>query len=381
MDQENLPISQQTLLYDPMFASDPNLIIKNNPDKGFFGKIIVKKILFILVLVFFISISMYFSFRTVSKDVYTYKENGAFSDGTVTYALTEYYGDSRTVLVLDYVRDEKDNPDNTKPVTEIGRFAVNCNESLTFVYISETVEKIDPKAFFTCKNLKAFFVDENNPNYKSEDGVLFRCENGIPVEIIMFPAKNPEYRASLQLGLSEPSDPRTNGSYFLQYEQLQKENPVKQEDGSEKNSLTLETENNTSTYTIPDTVTVVNELCFAECNSLRHIIFNENITDIETMAFFKCGNLQEVNLPDSCINIGSDAFSSCKAITDIFIPASVKSIGHHAFHNCEKVSAVRMECSEDEAELMKLGQDWVPKYKKVFMTDIEIRYGEEREVK
>ncbi len=381
MENEKIPLSEQELLYDPMFAKNPESLIKDDPTKGILGKVVLKKAAFIIILIFFICLSMYFSFRTVSKDVYTYNENGTFEDGTPAYMLSEYHGDSKRVLILDFVRDENDVPDETKPVREVGKYAVNCNETLTFVYISDTVEIIDPKAFYTCKNLKAFFVDENNPNYKSIDGVLYRCEDGVPVEILMFPVKNPEYRASLNLGLDTPSDPKTNGSYFMHYEELEKEKGTLQEDSSEKNSLQLETENNTSKYVIPDTVTVINELCFAECQSLRYVVINNNITDIEPLAFFKCYNLQEINIPDSVINIGSDAFSSCTSVKDIFIPSSVKAIGHHAFYNCSGVEVVRMECSEEETEEMDLGSAWLPERRKVVMRPIGISYNEEREVK
>lgn len=381
MDKDNIPISERELLYDPMFEKKPITLLQNDPSKGIFGNIIVKKAAFIIVLIFFISLSMYFSFRTVSKDVYTYEENGTLKDGTAAYVLSEYHGDSKQVLILDYVRDEKDIPDETKPVNEVGRYAVNCNESLTFVYISETVEKIDPKSFYTCKNLKAFFVDENNPNYTSIDGVLYRTENGIPVEIMMYPPKNPEYMASLILGLAEPTDPKTNGSYFIHFEELSSEKGVLQEDGTEKNKLQLEIESSTSEFTIPDTVKIINEVCFSECYQLTNVIIPEGVTDIEPLAFFKCSGLLEINIPDSVVTIGSDAFSSCSSVKDIFIPKSVKTIGHHAFYNCSGVDVLRMECSEEEAKEMELGSAWLPEKRKVVMRPIGISYNEERQVK
>ena len=378
MENEKIPISQQELLYDPMFATNPDNLIKDDPSKGIFGKIALKKAAFIIVLVFFICLSMYFSFRTVSKPVYTYEENGTFESGETAYQLAEYHGDSRQVLILDYVRDENDVPDEEKKVREVRKYAVNCNESLGFIYISADVEIIDPKAFYTCKNLRAFFVDENNPNYTSVDGVLYRTENGVAVEIMMCPPKNQEYLASVKLGAKAPLTPEETYAYFEALNKLQSEMPSATTD---KTRLQAETEDNFSTFTIPETVTVINELCFAECYGIRHVIFNDIITDIEALAFFKCSSLQELNIPDSVVNIGSDAFSSCSAIPDIFIPASVKSIGHHAFYNCSGVETVRMECSEEEAEKMDLGSAWLPEKRKVVMRPIGVSYNEEREVK
>ncbi|MBR3767639.1 MAG: leucine-rich repeat domain-containing protein [Clostridia bacterium] len=382
MANEKIPLCEQELLYDPMFAKNPNEILKDNPEKGIFGKVALKKAIFIIVLIFFISLSMYFSFRTVSKDVYTFEENGTFSDGSPAFMLSEYHSDSKRVLVIDFVRDESDVPDETKPIKEVQKFAVNCNESLTFIYISDTVDTIDPKAFYTCKNLKAIFVDENNPNYMSIDGVLYRKENGVPVEIMMFPNKNPEYRAALSLGLEAPTDHRTYGSFFLHYEALEKEQPTETDsDNGERNRLNAATYETYSAFTIPETVTLINQLCFANTESLRFITFNDNITEIGNLAFFKCKNIEEINIPDSVITIGTDAFSGCEKITDIFIPASVKTIGHHAFYDCKNVSVVRMECSEEEAKEMELGSAWLPEKRKVIMRPIGVSYNEEREVK
>jgi len=378
MDTGKTPISQQELLYDPMFSKRPDLLIKDDPDKGILGKIALKKAAFIIVLVFFISLSMYFSFRTVSKPVYTYEENGSFENGEPAYCLTEYHGDNRQVLVLDFVRDENDVPDKTKRVSEIRKYAVNCNESLSFIYISADIDMIDPKAFYTCKNLKAFFVDENNKSYTSIDGILYRTENGVPVEIMMCPPKNQEYLASLGLGAKAPLSPDETDAYFEVLNKLYAEIPSVT---TNKNRLQSDTEENFSTVTIPETVTVINELCFAECYDLRHIVFNEIITDIESLAFFKCKNLQELDIPDSVVNIGSDAFSSCTSIKDIFIPSSVSSIGHHAFYDCSGVEVVRMECSEEKAKDIDLGSAWLPEKRKIVMRPIGVSYNEEREVK
>lgn len=382
MENTKNTITEQELLYDPMFARKPESIITDDPSKGLSGKISFKKAAFIIVLVFFISLSMYFSFRTVSKNVYTYEKCYTYSDGSSAYKLSEYHGDSRTVLSVDFVRNENDIPDTTKPVKEINKYAVNCNESLVFIFISDTVDTIDPKAFYTCKNLQAFFVDDNNINYKSIDGVLYRCESEVPVEVMFYPAKNPEYHAAISMGLTPPEDADSCEEYIKAFDALQKEEKTKDENGEEKNTLIRETEKEEfSTYVLPETVITINELCFAEAHSLRHIIFNNILTDIETMAFFKCDKLQEINIPDTVKTIGSDAFSSCTSIKDIFIPKSVKTIGHHAFYNCPEVAVVRLECSEEEAKNMDLGSAWLPERRKIVMRPIEVSYNEAREVK
>lgn len=356
MDIKDIPINEQELLYDPMFADNPDNILRDNPEKGIFGKIVFKKALFIIALLFFINVSMYFSFRTVSKELYKFNQDGILEDGSPLYVLSEYHGNEQKVLSVDYVRNEDDIPDTDKPVFKVGKYAVKCNEMLNLIYISDTVEIIDPKAFYTCKNLMAFFVDENNPNYKSVDGVLYRLENGEIAEIMMYPPKNPEYLAALKLGAKSPSSSDDAEAFLEKHRNLQNEQPSA---ATGKNRIQSEAQDSFSVFIIPETVKVVNELCFAECTALKEIKIPDSVTVIETLAFFKCSALQRIDIPDSVVTIGLDAFSNCTSINDIFIPSYVKAIGHHAFYNCPGVETVRMECSEEEAKEMYLGSVWL----------------------
>ena len=199
---------------------------------------------------------------------------------------------------------------------------------------------------------------------------------------MFYPPKNPEFHAALTMGLSAPENPSDCKTYTDAFQKLLDEEKTKDENGEEKNRLMRETEKDEfSTYILPETVTTINELCFAEAHSLRYVIFNDVLTTIETMAFFKCNKLQEINIPDTVVTIGSDAFSSCESIPDIFIPRSVKTIGHHAFYNCKNVSVVRMECTEEEAKEMDLGSAWLPEQRKIVMRPIGVSYDEKREVK
>ncbi|MDE7093279.1 MAG: leucine-rich repeat protein, partial [Oscillospiraceae bacterium] len=71
-------------------------------------------------------------------------------------------------------------------VTEIGRDAFAFCLSLESVTISENITEIGSYAFYN-SSLQSFIVSENNPNYSSQDGVLFD-KNKTTLEI--FPARN-----------------------------------------------------------------------------------------------------------------------------------------------------------------------------------------------
>ena len=380
MENENKRISEGKLLYDPLFDKKPDVKISDDPSKGFFGKAIVKKAAFIVMLVCFVGLSMFFSFNSISKDLFAFKEN---ADGT--FMLDEYHGGSRKVLTVDYVRNEQDVPDETKPVTTVRRFAVCCDESVNFIFIGKDVKEIDSKAFYTCKNLYAVIVHPENSNYISSFGVLYKCANGdgIPTELVLYPTKNGEYRTAIEMGVAAPASAEDAPAFLDAIKPLLEAEKTAEPDENgkmTKNEFDLRFDEIGTKYEIQSTVTAIGELSLAYADKLQYVTLPEQLVSIGNLGFFKCHQLQEINLPDTLESIGTDAFTECRGLTDLFIPASVKSIGHHAFHKCDNVPVVRMAASEEQAEEMELGQLWKPQRRKVLMTDIEVSYNEAREV-
>ncbi len=355
---ENKKVSEQKLLYDPLFDKKPDITLPDDPSKGLWGKTVIQKALFIITIITFVSISIFLSFYSVSADKYEYRENDG---GSLLYAFKGQESDY--MLSVDFVTDNDGNTDTSKPVNEVRRFAVNCNEYIEYIYISDTVEKINKEAFYSCTSLRAIIVDPNNKNYVSVDGVLYEKENGVITKLIQYPVKNGLYRSALALDLTAPAGKES----IAEFKKLCDGNAEAIEKGSVKE------------YSIVDTVTVIEELAFASCNEIESIDIPEGVKRIETMSFFQCEALKEINLPDGLEYIGSDAFNSCLAVTYLFIPKSVTEIGHHAFSQCENVSAVFMEHENDEN--IELGEQWAPRTRKVIMVDVDVLYNQKREVK
>ncbi len=354
---ESKNILEQELLYDPMFDKKPDITLPDDPSKGLWGKTAFKKAVFIIVMVCFVSVSIYFSFYSISFDKYEYKEN---NDG---YLFSSFRGqETDYMLSVDYVTDDDGNADISKPVNEVRRFAINCNEYLEYIYISDTVEKINEEAFYSCSSLRAFIVDPNNKNYVSVDGVLYEQENGTITKLVQYPVKNGLYRCALALNLTAP---------------LSKESIADFKNACDAMAEEIES-GNIKEYSIIDTVTVIDELAFADCKEIESIAIPSGVKRIETMAFFKCEALKEINLPDGLEYIGSDAFSSCKTVEYLFIPKTVTQIGHHAFSQCEGISQVLMEHENDEN--IELGEQWAPRTKKVFTVAVDVLYNQKREV-
>ena len=148
-------------------------------------------------------------------------------------------------------------------VTWIGEAAFyNCS-SLTSVSIPNSVTWIGNRAFYNCSNLASIEVENLNPSYSSENDVLFNKEK---TNLIQCPA-------------------RKNGD-----------------------------------YTIP-----------------------ASVTTIEDYAFYGCGSLSSVSIPESVITIGSDAFYGCSNLSSVAIPASVTRIGDGAFLDCSNLVSIEVE--------------------------------------
>ena len=137
-----------------------------------------------------------------------------------------------------------------------------------FVSISAT-SYIAVNAFYDCFNLKEIHVSENNTGLSSEDGVLF---NKGKTELISYPCGK--------------------------------------EDAS---------------YTIPDSVTVIDDSAFNSCL------------------------LKEVTIPESVTSIGGRAFS-CSSLTSVTIPKSVTKVGGLALAACPDLKAVTFENPDCEFE-------------------------------
>ena len=169
-------------------------------------------------------------------------------------------------------------------VTSIGISAFYSCDSLTSVTIPNSVTSIGEMAFYNCTSLTNITVANSNPNYSSENGVLFNKDK----------------------------------TTLIQY-------PTGKTDIS---------------YTIPASVTTIRNFAFIGCGSLTSIDIPDSVTSIGGVAFSNCTSLQSVTIPDSVTSIGYRAFQYCGSLTSIDIPASVTSIGESAFFCCSSLMSV-----------------------------------------
>ncbi|MGN0547927.1 MAG: leucine-rich repeat protein [Acutalibacteraceae bacterium] len=358
----------------------------------------LKKVIFALVIIVAVSISCYFSVRTVQKDTFEYdqKQSG--------YELSKFSNTGYlTTLDIDYVSSieyDRTNPDTstnykiikdeTKPVTSVRQYALNCDENIQTINIGAGVTYVDPKAFYSCWALRQIEVDENNPNYCDIDGVLYNKDK---TEIICRPCDHDTYLAE-KYGYAKYDA----SGYRIE--------PTPEDENYEQYV------NDVMTFVVPSTVTKIGQLCFNYAN-MTTVYLPEGLKEIETLGFFEIPLLANIysyksdkeitdshftseealgevylSLPEGLEKIGSDAFSYNQDLTYIYIPESVTQIGHHAFWDTvykenkelKGVTEINVARSEDDFKAgVKTGNNWRPQYDYLlFKKSINVVYGSER---
>ena len=357
-----------------------------------------KRILLALVILVAVSLSMYFSVRTVQSDTFEYTPKTEGIEFT-RFSNTGYIKE----VTIDYVTDivyDTENPDvntnfsftkdETQPITSIREYAFNCDGVVEVINIGESVLEIDGKSFYSCWALQRIEVDENNPNYCAVDGVLYSKDMKT---LICCPPNHDQY-VRTKLGYeAEPYRADATEEYIRDVQ----------------------------TFVVPSTVETIGELAFAYTN-LRNIYHPEGLKRIETLGLFKLHEpkdqwsntpsldniysykvsedvlssqyvedmeLYEVylSLPEGLEYIGSDAISYNQELPYVYIPASVTYIGHHAFWDTlyeeggelKGVTVMNVAADEDAFKDVKCGDNWRPQYDyMLFKKSIDINYSAER---
>ncbi len=357
-----------------------------------------KKAIFIVTIVVAVTLSCVFSVLSLRKDTFEF-EKIQNSYQFTRFSNTGYI----TELEIDYVSeveyelgnsDPKTNfkivKDKTKLVTEIGSYVLNCDEKVKVITIGADVQKIDPRAFYSCWALREIRVDENNPNYCDIDGVLY---NKNKTELICRPCDHDTYLAE-KYGYAEYDDngwriePSAESPEYEQYV------------------------NDVLTFVVPSTVEKIGQLSFNYANMVN-VYLPEGVKVIETMSFFEIPLLKNIysykpkaeiadshyngdaslgevyySFPEGLEYIGSDAFSYNRAMTYVYIPESVTYIGHHAFWDTvykeddglKGVTKINIASTEEDFEAnVEGGNNWKPQYDfLLFKKSVDVEYSAQR---
>ena len=204
-------------------------------------------------------------------------------------------------------------------VTAIGTQAFSSSPLTGTITIPASVTSIGDMAFFHCTNLTSITVDVQNPNYASENGIVY---NKAKTSILIIP-----------LGVSGhvtvPEGITDIGTAFAEHSLL-------------------------TSITLPEGITTIESQAFSVCRNLANITIPASVTSIASDAFYLCGSFTGITVAD-----GNSAYASYNGILynatktevvfvpirisgNITLPDSVTAIGDSAFNNCEYITGVTL---------------------------------------
>ncbi len=226
------------------------------------------------------------------------------TDDEITYkdveggkALSQYEGNSS--------HDRLDIPDEIdgKPVVEISKYGVAACEYLSYITIGKNVKEISSRAFCGTNKVISFTVAEDNPYFRSVDGVIFNKEM---TELIAYP----NYRQK----------------------------------GGE--------------YVVPEGVKKIKSCAFYMCDSLKKVTLASTVEEVEDFAFFKCEGMEHIVLNEGLKIVGQDGFSFCEGLLELHLPSTIEKIGDYGFY--AKTSKITSFTTKKRIEEIECGKNWRP---------------------
>ena len=224
-------------------------------------------------------------------------------------------------------------------VTVIGDWSFMYNTSLTNINIPAGVTTIGNFVFQGCTSLTNITVDSNNPNYSSENGVVYNKEK---TNLILVPGGLTNITISADI-TSIDGYPFV-GCGNLTSITVNANNPNYTSEGgilyNKSKTEIIAYPSASDSVTIPNTVTSIGKGAFYNCTNITSVTIPEGVTSIDIDAFSNCHNLISVTLPSSVTVINSATFSYCSSLTSITIPTSVTTINDTAFSYCTNLTSI-----------------------------------------
>ena len=261
-----------------------------------------------------------------SSSVWTKQSGGEGNTSDFTYTetanavtITGYKGAGGSVIIPAQI--------NGKPVTSIGQFAFDGCTSLTSVTIPDSVTTIGNSAFNNCAKLTSITIGINV--YSIGTSAFSNCTS---LTSITIPASVYSIISFVEGCTNLTAINVADGN--SRYSSL---------DGvlynKDKTTLVLYPPGKTGDFTIPESVTNIANLAFAECSGLTSVTIGNNVTSIGTGAFYN-SSLTNVSIGSGVTIIEGSTFAYCTSLTSVTIPDSVTSIGNQAFHQCTSLTSI-----------------------------------------
>ena len=198
-------------------------------------------------------------------------------------------------------------------LTSVGRLAFHRNPMIREVYIPASLTDITRPAFGRNPSLMNFHIHEDNPEFRSVDGVWYTRDMK---ELRHFPQGR-------------------GGSYTIP-------------DGVEHiRDEAFRFNREIEAIHIPNSVTLIGKQAFRECVKLTELVLPENLESLVVQGrhFLGCTGLTRIVLPDSLTILPRWSFQNCTNLREVILPKNLTQIGEGAFLNCTSLERIVIPAS------------------------------------
>ena len=222
-----------------------------------------------------------------------------------------------------------------KTLINIGSFAF-AETNLNEVTIPSSLTSFGEGAFASCSNLENIYVEANNKNYVSIDGVVYSKNKEILIE---FPAGKKIYSYTINNSTKKIGRYAFYGSNNLNYIHLS-------ENLEEIDEYAFAYVSNLSFINITDNVTLIGRYAFSNDYNLSSINFttNSKLPRISFASFSNCG-INSFTIPSNVSTISQYVFSGCDNLTQINFArnSKVDTIPSFMFDGCKSLNSIIFE--------------------------------------
>lgn len=296
--------------------------------------------------------------------------------------------------------------DEEKTVTQIHYNLIFSPQNMTSLSIPKTITNIsrEEKCVSSSRlELASITVDEDNPVFSSEDGVLFNKDK---TEIIKYPSKKlrTEYIipstvvtigdacfAGCELqSVTIPVSVKTIGFHaFWDCWELSQLNILDSVsyinsgiiEGSGVTEITVDPgntdycvidgvlfttdkktlvaypiANGLEEYYIPNGTEILLHSAFSGNKTIKNVIIPDSITTIDAYTFGWCSNLTTVEIPSKVTEIRG-TFMGCFKLEAVTLPLSLTNIGSQTFNGCSSLKTVNYAGTQADWDKIRIGTD------------------------
>lgn len=287
-------------------------------------KLCKKFISIVLTIAFVLTICCGTAVSTSAAEITTHNMSANIKSGDYVYSKLK----NGTITICDYTGNETDLtiPDTIDgyTVSALDEWSFYWCKKLENVVVPDSVTSIGNRSFFGCNNLKSITLPEKLVSVGSY--VFYDCSGltniTIPSSVISMGTYNFAYctnLSSINVGENNPRFKSVEGVLFSA-------------DG--KNLLCYPAGKSNTSYTVPDNVKFINAASFLSCRNLRSLCLNDGVVSIASEAFMECSFLNSIVIPDSVTSIGSGAFDTCGKLTSVILSKNITAISKHTFADC-----------------------------------------------